>query len=264
MSRSARTVLASAVLAPLAVVGLGACSTGVHHAAKLATGGPVLQADSGGADTTDPVSGAVAKGAHGRGVKRIAGATTTTSGHGTGAEGGTSGGGTEGSAGGGTAHAGVPASGGSDGSTSSTEHARFTSVHVTYPAVCEQGTLVTPKLTWHTVGTSGAAVSVDNPGLVGAFGSYDGDGTLDMPTIACSGTAGSHTAPHRYDLDTIGGVGHDHATRSVSMTVHVTLPPPVTMPPVTAPPYSLPPISLPPVTVPPITLPPITIPCPFC
>lgn len=49
---------------------------------------------------------------------------------------------------------------------------------------------------------TGMALSVDNPGIVGSFGTYGPSGTIDLPDNGCYASYGEQT----YDLYTVGGV----------------------------------------------------------
>ena len=61
---------------------------------------------------------------------------------------------------------------------------------------------------------TGIAVSVDNPGAVGAYGTYDGEsGSVDLPDNACYSDSGAH----EFDLSTVGGTDPQ-----ASKTLHYT------------------------------------------
>ena len=61
---------------------------------------------------------------------------------------------------------------------------------------------------------TGLAVSVDNPGAVGAYGTYDGEsGSVDLPDNACYADSGSH----EFDLATVGGTD-PQATKTLHYT----------------------------------------------
>lgn len=246
MIRSARTVVATAALAPLALLGLGACSTSVHHSAKVATTGAAAVLASGHL---------VAHKSRTVGRLGSAGRTIPTLGHGAGPEETPSPGGGQGARGGGTSSTGVPSpGGGSAGSTGVAIGApggaapapQFMAASMSVPVDCIVGTLVTPHLTWHTTGASGMALSIDDPEAVGSFGTYGANGTLAMPSIACDGPIKGSTAAHRYDLFTTGGSGTPaHHTLQVTMMIEGVIGTPVTMPPASLPPYTIPPIVVP-------------------
>lgn len=57
-------------------------------------------------------------------------------------------------------------------------------------------------LRWAITNATGLALSVDNPGGVGSFGTYEGTGgQVDLPSNACYSDAGSQ----EFDLQTVGG-----------------------------------------------------------
>jgi hypothetical protein len=59
-----------------------------------------------------------------------------------------------------------------------------------------------PLLTWHVAHATGMALSVDNPGLVGSYGTYGPDGSLPF-VGGCYTDEGSHTIT----AYSIGGTG---------------------------------------------------------
>jgi hypothetical protein len=96
----------------------------------------------------------------------------------------------------------------------------FTTFSVSYPSTCVQGTTVSPVLTWKISGASGAAVSVDNPGVVGSYGDYPAADTETMPSIGCLGPVGAAVPTHVYTVDALGvGVTAVTKTVVVAMTV---------------------------------------------
>lgn len=94
----------------------------------------------------------------------------------------------------------------------------FTAVSVDHPDECTPGSVVTPTLTWSTSGATGMALSVDNPGSVGSFGTYPATGTAQMPAIGCTGAPGE-VLTHVYDLHTEGLDPVDHRSVTVAITV---------------------------------------------
>jgi hypothetical protein len=67
--------------------------------------------------------------------------------------------------------------------------------------------LYQPKLTWHVTHATGMALSVDNPGIVGSYGTYAAQGTLmlgggcytdgDPTTITFYSVGGTGPRVHR-------------------------------------------------------------------
>jgi hypothetical protein len=88
------------------------------------------------------------------------------------------------------------------------------------PSSCKVGALVSPKLTWSTSGgVTGMAISVDQPGTVGSYGTYGKSGSLTMPAIDCAGAVGS-TITHVYSLTTVGD--GKAASKNITVAVKVT------------------------------------------
>jgi hypothetical protein len=80
---------------------------------------------------------------------------------------------------------------------------------VTQKPKCPEGTAVfrAPAvpvvITWKVTGATGIALSVDNPELVGAYGSYGREGTETF-MFSCNGSVGS-VETHVYTIYTTGG-----------------------------------------------------------
>jgi len=74
-------------------------------------------------------------------------------------------------------------------------------------------------------GATGAALSVDNPGIVGSYRTYEG--TTGSETLyACCGGAPGSTEKHTYTIYTVGG----SPQRSATLTATVTVPNPTPTP----------------------------------
>jgi len=58
-------------------------------------------------------------------------------------------------------------------------------------------------LYYSVANADGMALSIDNPGIVGSFGTYGPTGTIDIPNLGCYAENGEQT----YDLYTTGGTG---------------------------------------------------------
>ena len=56
-------------------------------------------------------------------------------------------------------------------------------------------------LTYKTANATGLALSVDNPGIVAAYGTYGANGTIEIPNIGCY----KHYGEQRYDLYALNG-----------------------------------------------------------
>ncbi len=80
---------------------------------------------------------------------------------------------------------------------------------VTQKPRCPEGTAVfrapavPVTIVWKVTGATGVALSVDNPGLVGAYGTYGPEGTESF-TFSCGGEVGS-IETHVYTIYTTGG-----------------------------------------------------------
>ena len=96
---------------------------------------------------------------------------------------------------------------------------RIVYFHVKQQPQCPQGTNVNPipgvplVVEWKLAGTDKAALSVDNPGLVGSYGTYAVEGSETF-TFSCGGAPGS-MEKHTYTIFTVGG----GAERSKTLTV---------------------------------------------
>ncbi|HEX5406865.1 MAG TPA: hypothetical protein VFX16_31710 [Pseudonocardiaceae bacterium] len=78
--------------------------------------------------------------------------------------------------------------------------------------------LYQPKLTWHVTHATGMALSVDNPGLVGSYGTYAASGTL-MLGGGCYTDGGSTTIT----FYSVGGAG-PMVHRTIVLTPTMTRP----------------------------------------
>jgi hypothetical protein len=78
---------------------------------------------------------------------------------------------------------------------------------------------------WSMTGVTGAALSVDNPGLVGSYRSYTGTTGSEELFFSCGGAPGT-TESHVYTIYTVGG----GPRRSVTINAKATVPNPATTP----------------------------------
>jgi hypothetical protein len=86
---------------------------------------------------------------------------------------------------------------------------------------CTQGNGQSPTLSWVVSNATGVAISVDNPGQVGTYGTYNTPtGSQEMPLIACTGDRGS-VITHRYDVYTVGGSAGQRAHRTINISVTI-------------------------------------------
>jgi hypothetical protein len=89
---------------------------------------------------------------------------------------------------------------------------------------------------WKISGATGTSLSVDNPGIVGSYRSYQGTTGSETFTFSCGGSTEKHT----YTLYTTGGGPQRSETITATATTTTTDPPkPSTKP--SAPPASAPP-----------------------
>jgi hypothetical protein len=82
--------------------------------------------------------------------------------------------------------------------------------------------LYSPIITWKTTNATGMALSIDNPGLVGSYGTYGPSGSMDL-YAGCYKDEGTHTI----SAYTVGGTGpqaHQTITKTGTM-VRPTTPP---------------------------------------
>jgi hypothetical protein len=90
---------------------------------------------------------------------------------------------------------------------------------------------------WKVSGASGAALSVDNPGIVGSYRSYSGTSGSETLTFSCGHGAGS-TETHVYTIYTTGADPQRSSTITAKATVDGPSPTPkTTSQPSTAPKY---------------------------
>jgi hypothetical protein len=112
---------------------------------------------------------------------------------------------------------------------------RIVSFTITQQVRCPttRGGEVTPlKLAWHaTGGVTKIALSVDNPGIVGAYQTYDGaTGGDTFMNFSCSGPAGSKNT-HVFTIYTVGGGTQVSRTLTISAVVNAPdAEPPPTLP----------------------------------
>jgi hypothetical protein len=78
---------------------------------------------------------------------------------------------------------------------------------------------------WKVSGATGAALSVDNPGIVGSYRSYDGTTGSETLYAGCGGSPGS-TEKHTYTIYTVGGSPQRSATLTATLTVPAPTPTP--------------------------------------
>jgi hypothetical protein len=101
---------------------------------------------------------------------------------------------------------------------------RIVSFKLTQQPRCPEGTAVfrapavPARIAWKVTGAGGVALSVDNPDLVGAYGNYETEGSLEF-MFSCGGPVGS-TETHTYTINTFGGPGpHQRAQLTASAKV---------------------------------------------
>jgi hypothetical protein len=75
-----------------------------------------------------------------------------------------------------------------------------------------------PKLTWHVTHATGMALSVDNPGLVGSYGTYAAQGTLML-----GGGCYTDGDPTTITFYSVGGIG-SRVHRTIVLTPTMTRP----------------------------------------
>jgi hypothetical protein len=108
--------------------------------------------------------------------------------------------------------------------SATTSGPRIVSFKITQQPKCPEGTAVfrapavPARIAWKVTGAGGVALSVDNPNLVGAYGNYETEGSLEF-TFSCGGPVGS-TETHTYTINTFGGPGpHQRAQLTASAKV---------------------------------------------
>jgi hypothetical protein len=97
------------------------------------------------------------------------------------------------------------------------------------PPACGPGKAVPAIVEWKVAAADGAALSVDNPGLVGSYRSYSGRTGQETLTFSCGGPPGS-TEQHVYILYTVGGGERRSATLTATARIAGASPTP-TVPP---------------------------------
>jgi len=87
-------------------------------------------------------------------------------------------------------------------------------------------------LSYEVVNATGMALSIDNPGIVGSYGTYDWHGTIEIPNLGCYLVNGEQI----YTLYTVGGTG-PQASKTITRTgTHTAItPPPFSTPTTKAP-----------------------------
>ena len=98
---------------------------------------------------------------------------------------------------------------------------QFTSASVKFASTCKMNNATSddPVISWSTVNDTGVALSIDDPGLQGAFGTYGPSESMTPITISCSSPVGT-VITHRIDLWTVGGTGpQEHKTFTVKITI---------------------------------------------
>jgi hypothetical protein len=100
---------------------------------------------------------------------------------------------------------------------------RVVSFKLTKKPKCPEGTAVFRSenvpavITWKITGATSAALSVDNPGLVGSYGTYEIEGSETFQ-FSCGGPVGS-TETHTYTIYTVGGGEQHSKTLKVSAKI---------------------------------------------
>jgi hypothetical protein len=85
--------------------------------------------------------------------------------------------------------------------------------------VCGAGGNHTPAIVeWKVSGATGAALSVDNPGIVGSYRSYQGATGSETLHFSCGGRPGTRES-HVYTIYTVGGATQKSQTINATATV---------------------------------------------
>lgn len=98
------------------------------------------------------------------------------------------------------------------------------SFEVTQQPRCAEGTAVVRApavpviISWRVTGATGVALSVDNPQIVGSYGQYGPQESLEL-SFPCDGPVGS-TVTHTYSITTVGGTGKARS-RAISASARV-------------------------------------------
>jgi hypothetical protein len=203
---------------PVPFVGLVSALSGLVFAAMLAgCGSNSVQAGESGGSAPPPADGNGSSTAS-PSPGTTAGSPDTSGQNGTSGAPGDTGGST------GTDSNGGDTTGGSTTGGNTTAGPRIVWFRITQRPQCSQGTdvysspAVPLRIAWQTSGATGVALSVDNPGLVGSYGSYGPSGSQEF-TFGCGGSAGS-TESHTYEIYTISSAGtRKHASLTASVTV---------------------------------------------
>ena len=83
------------------------------------------------------------------------------------------------------------------------------------------------NLSYEMANATGMALSIDNPGLVGSFGTYGWHGTIEIPSLGCYSVNG----PQTYTLYTVGGTGPQASVTIVRTGTYTAItPPPFSLP----------------------------------
>jgi hypothetical protein len=114
----------------------------------------------------------------------------------------------------------APATASSPPATATPAGPRIVSFTITRMVRCPstKGGEITPlTLSWHAAGgVTKIAMSVDNPGIVGAYKTYDGpDGSDTYTNFSCTGPAGSKNT-HVFTIYTVGGGKQVSRTLTIS------------------------------------------------
>ncbi|MTD16047.1 hypothetical protein GIS00_19095 [Nakamurella sp. YIM 132087] len=80
-------------------------------------------------------------------------------------------------------------------------------------SIPEGATEYSAFLTYEVANADAMALSIDNPGIVGSYGTYDWHGTIEIPANGCYAEYGEQT----YTLTTVGGEG-EPATLTITRT----------------------------------------------
>jgi len=86
------------------------------------------------------------------------------------------------------------------------------------PKCISPGNTLPAIIEWKVSGATGAALSVDNPGIVGSYRTYDGTTGSETLYAGCGGSPGS-TEKHTYTIYTVGGSPQRSATLTATLTV---------------------------------------------
>jgi hypothetical protein len=110
---------------------------------------------------------------------------------------------------------------GTGGGTTVSTIPSIDSMTVTYSHTCVQGNAssVSPVLSWRVSNASGISLSVDDPGEIGAYGTYGKSGSISPTSVGCSAAPGT-VITHYFDIWTRGGTG-PQAHRQITVTITI-------------------------------------------